>query len=60
MRFLPNVRNIVQPKKIVPVGFVMQLPGAEFLNPGLRALNIILAATGLILPNCHLLAHVLA
>ena len=59
-RLLPNVKNIVQPKKTVPVGSVMQLPGVEFLNPGLAALNVILAAIGLILPNCHLLARVLA
>ena len=59
-RLLPTVKNIVQPKKTVPDGSAMQLPGVEFLNPGLGALNVILAAIGLILPNCHLLARVLA
>lgn len=45
VRLLPNVRNRLQPEKMVrqaagPVGSMVQLPGMGFLNPGPRALDL--------------------
>lgn len=49
VRLLLSIRNSLQPKVMVrqaagPVGFVMQLPGIGFLNPGPRVLNFVLAS----------------